>query len=79
MVMTRNVSLNLSDGEQVLTIPREFALSGTEVLLRKEGDRLIIDLIPPISLLATLESLPTITDFFPDIDSNLIPLDEIIL
>ncbi len=62
MVMTRNVSLNLSGDEQVLMIPREFTMSGTEVLLRKEGDRLIIDVIPVMSLLSTLESLQPITD-----------------
>lgn len=36
------VSLQRSGKNQVITIPHEFALPGTEVLLRKEGDRLII-------------------------------------
>ncbi len=38
----RQVSLLTSGQEQVLTIPPELALSSTEVLLRKEGHRLII-------------------------------------
>ncbi|MGJ3244644.1 MAG: antitoxin [Elainellaceae cyanobacterium] len=54
----RHVSLLTNGQDQVLRIPREFALSGTEVLLHKEGQRLIIEPISPhslLSLLATLE------------------------
>jgi antitoxin VapB len=76
MVMTCHVSLNLKGDEQILMIPREFAMSGTEVLLRKEGDRLIIDLIPAKSLLTTLQSLQAIADPFPDFDTGLMPLDD---
>ena len=79
MVMTRHVSLNSNGEEQILMIPREFAMSGTEVLLQKEGDRLIIDLIPVKSLLATLQSLQEISDPFPDLDAGLTPLDDITL
>lgn len=68
MVMTCHVSLDSNGEDQILTIPREFAMSGTEVLLRKEGDRLIIDLVPVKSLLATLQSLQEISDPFPDVN-----------
>ena len=79
MVMTRHVSLDLIGEEQILLIPREFAMSGTEVMLRKEGDRLIIDSVPMRSLLATLQSLQEISDPFPDIDADLMPVDDITL
>jgi len=75
----RHVSLLTSGQEQILTIPQDFALSVTEILLRKEGDRLIIEPIPPISLLSLLKSLPDIPDEFPDTDEKLLPLDEILL
>lgn len=65
--------------DQVLTIPREFALPGTEVLLRKEGDRLIIEPIHHGSLLALLSTLEEIPDNFPDVDEGLLPLDDIML
>jgi antitoxin VapB len=74
-----HVSLLTSGQDQVLTIPHELTLSSTEVLLRKEGNRLIIEPIPSSSLLSLLTMLPEITDNFPDIDEGLLPLDDIIL
>jgi antitoxin VapB len=74
-----HVSLLTSGQDQVLTIPHELTLSSTEVLLRKEGNRLIIEPIPSSSLLSLLTILPEITDNFPDIDEGLLPLDDIIL
>ncbi len=87
MQNSRHVSLLTSGQDQVLTIPSEFALSGTEVILRKEGDtanarlrqRLIIEPISSNSLLALLTTLQDITDHFPDIDEGLPPLDDITL
>ncbi|NCQ94638.1 MAG: AbrB/MazE/SpoVT family DNA-binding domain-containing protein [Microcystis wesenbergii Mw_QC_S_20081001_S30D] len=73
----RQVSLLTNGQEQVLTIPPELALSSTEVLLRKEGHRLIIEPIYSGSLLSLLTTLPDITDNFPDIDEGLLPLDDI--
>jgi antitoxin VapB len=79
MQNSRHVSLLTSGQDQVLTIPHELALSGTEVLLRKEGHRLIIEPIPSSSLLSLLTTLQDITDNFPDIDEGLLPLDDITL
>lgn len=77
MQNSRHVSLLTKGQEQVLTIPHEFALSGTEVVLRKEGDRLIVEPIPANSLLALLTTLEDVTDDFPNIDEGLLPLDDI--
>ncbi|MDZ4784521.1 MAG: AbrB/MazE/SpoVT family DNA-binding domain-containing protein [bacterium] len=75
----RHLSL-LQDGEeQVLTIPQEFALSSTEVLLRKEGNRLIIEPISSGSLLSLLATLEDIPENFPNVDEGLLPLDDITL
>lgn len=38
----RRASLIRQGRHQAVPIPREFETSGTEVLMRKEGDRLII-------------------------------------
>jgi tRNA(fMet)-specific endonuclease VapC len=75
----RHVSLTPHGQDQVLTIPHEFALSGTEVLLHKEGKRLIIDSIPPGSLLSLLITLQDIPDDFADMDEGLLPLDDVTL
>ncbi|EDZ93657.1 MAG: AbrB/MazE/SpoVT family DNA-binding domain-containing protein [Limnospira sp. PMC 1291.21] len=79
MQNSRHVSLLTNGQDQVLTIPHELALSGTEVLLRKAGHRLIIEPIPANSLLSLLTTLPDITDDFPNIDEGLLPLDDITL
>ncbi len=79
MQNSRHVSLLTNGQDQVLTIPHEFALSGTEVLLRKEGHRLIVEPIPPSPLLSLLTTLQDITDKFPDIDEELLPLNDITL
>jgi antitoxin VapB len=75
----RHVSLLTSGQDQVPTIPHELTLPSTEVLLRKERQRLIIEPIPSSSLLSLLTTLPDITDNFPDIDEGLLVLDDITL
>jgi antitoxin VapB len=60
----------------VLRIPREFAFQGDEVILRKEGDRLIIEPVRKGRLLELLATLEPIEDDFPDDDGGLPPLDE---
>lgn len=79
MLKPCHVSL-LSDGQhQVLKITDEFALPGTEVLVRKEGNRLIIEPIRPSSLLSLLATLEEITENFSDVDEGLMLLDDITL
>lgn len=65
----RHVSLFKNGRNQALRIPREFELTGNKAIVRKEGDRLIIEPVQRRSLLALLstwvsleEDLPTITD-----------------
>ena len=59
-----------------MRIPREFELPGVEAIMRKEGDRLIIQPIPPKSLLALLSTLDTIDEDFPEIpEMRLDPVD----
>jgi antitoxin VapB len=48
-------------------IPREFEFPGEEAIMRKEGDRLIIEPVPPKSLLAVLATLAPLQEDFPPI------------
>jgi virulence-associated protein VagC len=41
-VSERHASLFRNDRNQAVRIPREFEMEGTEVLMRKEGDRLTL-------------------------------------
>jgi antitoxin VapB len=63
-VAGRYVRLFRNGRNQAVRIPREFELPGDGAILRKEGQRLIIEPVPPKSLLAVLESLPTLDEDF---------------
>jgi antitoxin VapB len=48
-------------------IPREFELPGEDAIIRKKGDRLIIEPAPPKSLLVLLATLAPLEEDFPPI------------
>jgi antitoxin VapB len=64
----RYVKLFKNGRNQAVRIPREFELPGEDAVIRKEGQRLIIEPAPPQSLLAVLAALPTLDDEFPPIE-----------
>jgi antitoxin VapB len=62
----RRVRLFKNGRNQAVRIPREFELPGDEAIMRKEGERLIIEPAPVTSLLAVLAALePVDEDFAP--------------
>jgi len=73
----RHVRLFRNGRNQALRIPREFELEGDEAVLRKEGDRLIIEPVRKGRLLAVLASLEPLEEPLPDIDADLAPLDDV--
>jgi antitoxin VapB len=73
----RHVRLFRNGRNQALRIPREFELEGEEAILRKEGDRLIIEPVRKGQLLALLASLEPLEEEFPDVDEDLAYLDEV--
>lgn len=64
----RHVKLFKNGRSQAVRIPREFELPGTEAVIRKEGERLIIEAAPRLSLVELLETLKPIDEDFPPID-----------
>ena len=50
-----------------MRIPREFKLPGEDAIMRKEGDRLIVEPAQPKSLLAVLVRLAPLDEEFPPI------------
>lgn len=66
-VPQRHVKLFKNGRNQAVRIPREFELPGEDAIIRKEGDRLIIEPAPAKSLLAVLAKLPTLDEEFPPI------------
>jgi antitoxin VapB len=63
----RHVKLFKNGRNQAVRIPREFELPGEDAIIRKEGERLIIEPTPPKSLLALLATLAPVEEDFPPI------------
>jgi antitoxin VapB len=64
----RRIRLFKNGRNQAIRIPREFELPGEEAIIRREGDKLIIEAAPASSLLSILAELAPIEETFPDID-----------
>ena len=63
----QHVKLFRNGRNQAVRIPREFELPGNDAIMRREGERLIIEPAPPRSLLAVLSQLNSIDETFPPI------------
>lgn len=64
----RHVRLFKNGRNQALRIPRDLELPGDEAILRKEGNRLIVEPVARPSLLTVLASLKPIKEEFPRIE-----------
>lgn len=75
MSSERVVKLFKNGRNQAVRIPREFELPGHEAIMRKEGERLVIEPAPKKSLLELLKSWEPIEEEFPPIEE--LPYDEV--
>ena len=83
----RAVKLFRNGANQAVRIPKEFELPGTQALMHREGNRLILELVPDqpkkgtvAALAAALREMAAegpIDEEFPDVDAGLLPLDDI--
>lgn len=55
---------------QAVRIPREFELPGDDANMREDGNKLIIEAVPPRSLLALLQTLQLIEEEFPEVSDQ---------
>ena len=74
MPSERRVRLFRDGCSQALRIPREFELESDEVIIHKEGDRLIVEPVRKGRLLDLLATLEPLDETFPDVDEILPPL-----
>lgn len=72
----RHVRLFRNGKNQALRIPREFELAGDEAILRREGNRLIVEPVEKSGLLGLLAGWEALAVPFPEVDSGLPDLDE---
>ena len=70
MTQERHVRLFRNGRNQAVRIPREFEFPGEDAVMRKEGERLIIEPAPPRSLLALLATLKPLEEDFPPIPDH---------
>ena len=66
----RHVKLFKNGRNQAVRIPREFELPGEDAIMRRDGDKLVIEAAPRKSLLAILADSAPIEDSFPEIDDR---------
>ena len=67
MFPERRVRLFKNGRNQAVRIPRGFELPGKNAVMRKEGDKLIVEPVPAKSLLCVLATLTPIDEEFPEI------------
>ena len=70
MQTERIVRLFRNGRNQAVRIPRDLELPGNEALLRKEGNRLIVEPVPRRSLLELVSSWSPLEEDFPEIDDR---------
>ena len=63
----RHVKVFKNGRNKAVRIPREFEFPGDDAIMRKEGDRLVIEPVPTKSLLTLLAKLSPLPEDFPPI------------
>jgi antitoxin VapB len=72
MFAERRVRLFKNGRNQAVRIPRGFELPGKDAVMRKEGEKLIVEPVTPKSLPGVLATLTPLDEEFPEI-SDLSP------
>ena len=75
----RRVRLFRNGRNQAVRIPRDFEIEGDEAIIRRDGDHLILQPVETGRLLSVLSRLKPLHDDFPDVDTGLPPLDDVVL
>ena len=78
MATQRHVRLFRNGRNQAVRIPVEFELPGSEAIMHRDGDRLVIEPVRKRGLIALLKSMQPVEDAFPEIDDP-VPTPERVL
>jgi antitoxin VapB len=68
MAEQRRVKLFRNGRNQAVRIPVEFELPGGEAIMRRDGDRLVIEPARKRGLVALLKTMKPLAEDFPEID-----------
>ncbi len=75
MSEARRVRLFRNGRHQAVRIPVEFEMPGNEAIMRRDGDRLVIEPVRKRRLIALLKTMKPIKEDFPAID-DVVPAPE---
>ncbi len=75
----RTVRLFRNGANQAVRIPREYEFAGEEVVLVRDGDRLILEPVREGGLLDSLRQSGGWDEAFPDVDDDMPPLEDVSL
>jgi antitoxin VapB len=70
MTEARHVKLFRNGRNQAVRIPVEFELPGDEAIIRREGDRLVLEPTRKRGLLGLLETMEPLDEAFPEIEDR---------
>ena len=70
MTEARHVKLFRNGRNQAVRIPVEFELPGDEAIMRREGDRLVLEPTRKRGLLGLLETMEPLDEAFPEIEDS---------
>ncbi|RTL81046.1 MAG: AbrB/MazE/SpoVT family DNA-binding domain-containing protein [Hyphomicrobiales bacterium] len=70
MTEARHVKLFRNGRNQAVRIPVEFELPGDEAIMRREGDRLVLEPTRKRGLLGLLETMEPLDEAFPEIEDR---------
>jgi antitoxin VapB len=79
MQRERRVRLFRNGRNQAVRIPVEFELPGKEALMRREGERLVIEPVRERTLLEVLATLAPLDEGLPDVDEGQLSLSDVAL
>ena len=73
----RTARLFRNGASQAVRIPKEFEFAGEEVVIVRDGDRVILEPVRSGGLLETLRAMGGWNEPFPDVDEGLPPLRDV--
>jgi antitoxin VapB len=78
MGMIKHAKVFRNGRNRAVRIPVEFEFPGDDVMITKEGSRIIIEPVDrPTDLLEWLKTIEPWDEEFPDVDEGLLPLDDV--
>jgi antitoxin VapB len=77
MAEQRHVRLFRNGRNQAVRIPVEFELPGDEAVMRRDGDRLVIEPVRKRGLVALLKSMKPLDEDFPEIEDQVIKPEKV--